>query len=130
MFHNGEPFNADSVVFSWEVQKQPENAYFNYYERAAEVNKIDEYTVELVAQEPNALFLGLTAAIWFFVPPEYYREVGLTGFGQEPIGTGPFMLTECGQGRPHRVGAEPELLARGLPQARPDHLPADHRVLD
>ena len=60
VFHNGEPFNADSVVFSWEVQKQPENAYFNYYERAAEVNKIDEYTVELVAQEPNALFLGLT----------------------------------------------------------------------
>ena len=23
VFHNGEPFNADSVVFSWEVQKHP-----------------------------------------------------------------------------------------------------------
>ena len=79
VFHNGEPFNADSVVFSWEVQKTPDNQYFNYYERASEVNKIDEFTVELVAPNSNALLLGLTAGIWFFVPPEYYTEVGLTG---------------------------------------------------
>ena len=51
VFHNGEPFNADSVVFSWEVQKTPDNQYFNYYERASEVNKIDEFTVQLVAPE-------------------------------------------------------------------------------
>ncbi len=116
VFHNGEPFNADSVVFSWEMQRQPENAYFNYYERAAEVNKIDEYTVELVAKEPNALFLGLTAAIWFFVPPEYYGEVGLTGFGQEPIGTGPFMLTEWAKGDRIVLERNPNYWREGYPK--------------
>ena len=116
VFHNGEPFNADSVVFSWEVQKQPENAYFNYYERAAEVNKIDEFTVELVAPEPNALFLGLTAAIWFFVPPEYYAEVGLTGFGQAPVGTGPFMLTEWVQGDRIVLDRNPNYWREGFPK--------------
>ena len=116
VFHNGEPFNADAVVFSWEVQKQPENAYFNYYERAAEVNKIDEYTVELVAQEPNALFLGLTGAIWAFVPPKYYSEVGLTGFSQDPIGTGPFMLTEWVRGDRIVLDRNPNYWREGYPK--------------
>ena len=116
VFHNGEPFNADAVVFSWEVQKQPENAYFNYYERASEVNKIDEYTVELVAPNPNALFLGLTGAIWFFVPPKYYAEVGLEGFGQEPIGTGPFMLTEWVQGDRIVLDRNPNYWRKGYPK--------------
>ncbi len=116
VFHNGEPFNADAVVFSWEVQKQPENAYFNYYERAAEVNKIDEYTVELVAQESNALFLGLTGAIWAFVPPKYYSEVGLTGFSQDPIGTGPFMLTEWVRGDRIVLDRNPNYWREGYPK--------------
>ena len=115
VFHNGEPFNADSVVFSWEVQKTPDNQYFNYYERASEVNKIDEFTVELVAPESNALFLGLTAAIWFFVPPEYYAEVGLTGFGQAPVGTGPFMLTEWVQGDRIVLDRNPNYWREGFP---------------
>ena len=116
VFHNGEPFNADAVVFSWEVQKQPENNYFNYYERAAEVNKIDEYTVELVAPKASALFLGLTGAIWFFVPPEYYSEVGLTGFGQAPIGTGPFMLTEWAKGDRIVLDRNPNYWREGYPK--------------
>ena len=116
VFHNGEKFNADAVVFSWEVQKQPENEYFNYYERASEVNKIDEYTVELVAPEPNALFLGLTGAIWFFVPPEYYSEVGLTGFTQAPVGTGPFMFTEWVQGDRIVLDRNPNYWREGHPK--------------
>ena len=116
VFHNGEPFNADSVVFSWEVQKTPDNNYFNYYERASEVNKIDEFTVELVAPKPNALFLGLTAAIWAFVPPEYYTEVGLTGFSQAPIGTGPFMLTEWVQGDRIVLDRNPNYWREGFPK--------------
>ena len=116
VFHNGEKFNADAVVFSWEVQKQPENQYFNYYERASEVNKIDEYTVELVHPEPNALFFGLAGAIWFFVPPEYYSEVGLTGFGQAPVGTGPFMFTEWVQGDRIVLDRNPNYWREGFPK--------------
>ena len=116
VFHNGEPFNADSVVFTWEVAKAPENQYFNQYERAVEVNKVDEFTVELVAAEPSALFLGLTAALWFFFPPEYYTEVGLTGFGQAPIGTGPFMLTEWVQGDRIVLDKNPNYWREGFPK--------------
>src|SRR5690606_14828603 len=28
------------------------------------------------------------------LPPVYYQEVGIEGFGQKPVGTGPFMLEE------------------------------------
>ena len=116
VFHNGEPFNADAVVFSWEVQKTPENQYFVFFERAIEVNKVDEFTVDIVAPEPNALFLGLVGAIWFFVPPVYYEEVGLVGFGQAPIGTGPFVLTEWVQGDRIVLDKNPNYWREGYPK--------------
>ena len=116
VFHNGEPFNADAVVFSWEVQKNPENQYFDVYERAVAVNKIDEFTVEIVSPEVNSLFLGLVAAAWFFFPPVYYEEVGLSGFSQAPVGTGPFMLTEWIQGDRIVLDKNPDYWREGFPK--------------
>ena len=55
-FHNGEPFNADSVVFSWETYNKPEVTY-PWNEDADSVEKIDDYTVKVSTTEPNALVL-------------------------------------------------------------------------
>ena len=116
VFHNGEPFNADAVVFSWGAAKDPENQYFNIWERASEVNKVDEFTVELVSPEVNSLFIGLTAAQWFFFPPDYYTEVGRDDFGQAPVGTGPFMLNEWIQGDRIVLDKNPNYWREGFPK--------------
>jgi peptide/nickel transport system substrate-binding protein len=116
VFHNGEPFNADAVVFTWGVAKDPENQYFNIWERASEVNKVDEFTVEIVSPEINSLFLSLTATQWFFFPPAYYAEVGRSDFSQAPIGTGPFMLTEWIQGDRIVLDKNPNYWRDGFPK--------------
>jgi len=36
-FHNGEPFNADAVVYSWQVYSQPEVTYANEWTTAKSV---------------------------------------------------------------------------------------------
>lgn len=97
-FHNGEAFDAETVRFTWEVGKNPENAYFDSFELASDVRVVDDYTVEIEAPEPNSLFLVQVGAGWPMFPPEYYTEVGLQGFATAPVGTGPFQLAEWDQG--------------------------------
>ena len=46
-FHNGELFNADAVVYSWQVYSQPEVTYASNWTIADKVEKLDEYTVNL-----------------------------------------------------------------------------------
>jgi peptide/nickel transport system substrate-binding protein len=92
-FHNGEPFNADSVIFSWERGKQI-TQWGERWARAIEVEAIDEFTVIMRTEKPDPLFLGIVAQHFGFVPPNYIAEVGEDGFNDHPVGTGPFMFVE------------------------------------
>ena len=97
-FHNGEPFNADAVVFSWERASTADFEYSNLWQQPKSVEKIDDYTVKVTLEEPNALFLSTVADNWAMVPPGYFEEVGQQGFDEHPIGTGPFMFVEWVKG--------------------------------
>ncbi len=117
-FHNGEPFNADAVVFSWEVGKDPENEYAYIWEMADSVEKIDEYTVRITTPEPNALFLRFMAYNWMMVPPQYFQEVGVEGFEQHPIGTGPFKFVEWKRGDRIVYEANEDYWREGMPKVK------------
>lgn len=97
-FHNGEPFDAEAVRFTWEAGKNPENAYFDGFELASDVTVIDDYTVSITSPEPSSLFLVQVGYGWPMLPPDYYTEVGLAEFSRAPVGTGPFQLVEWNQG--------------------------------
>lgn len=114
-FHNGEPFNADAVVFSWEQGKMPENEWFSLWENATSVTAIDEYTVEITTEGPRPLFLREMAQNWAMIPPGYFQEVGLEGFLQEPVGTGAFQLVEWIQGDRIVMEAFEEYWREGYP---------------
>jgi peptide/nickel transport system substrate-binding protein len=97
-FHNGEPFNAQSVVASWERGKNPENQYASDWETAISVVALDEMTVEVKTEGPQPLFLRYVAQSWAMTPPGYIDEVGEEGFLTAPVGTGPFKLVELIEG--------------------------------
>jgi len=97
-FHNGEPFNADSVVLTWERGKDAGFEYSNYLQDADSVTKVDDYTVKITTPEPNALFFTTLHDIWAMIPPEYFAEVGQEGFDEHPIGTGPYKFVEWVKG--------------------------------
>lgn len=115
-FHNGEPFNADAVVATWEYGKDPSNDYAQSYSKVSEVEAIDEYTVKLVTPSPDPVLLTEIAnGGWIALPPAYMAEVGIDGFEAAPVGTGPFQFVERIAGDRIVYEAFPEYWEEGLP---------------
>jgi len=98
VFHNGEPFNADAVVFNWERVVASDFEYAYHWQEPTAVETVDEYTVRVTLEEPNALFLATVADNWAMIPPGYFEEVGQEGFNAHPMGTGPFKFVEWAKG--------------------------------
>jgi peptide/nickel transport system substrate-binding protein len=98
VFHNGEPFNADAVVFNWERAANGDFEYSNLWQSATAVEAVDEYTVKITLESPDALFLGTVADNWAMIPPGYFEEVGQEGFEEHPMGTGPYKFVEWVKG--------------------------------
>jgi peptide/nickel transport system substrate-binding protein len=98
-FHNGEPFNADAVVFSWEHGSRPEMEWSEKWQLAESVEKVDEFTVKVTTDGPKPLLLRSMTTFWAMIPPLYWEEVGGdSGFGEAPVGTGPFKFVEWVKG--------------------------------
>ncbi|HJR01013.1 MAG TPA: ABC transporter substrate-binding protein, partial [Methylomirabilota bacterium] len=95
VFHNGEPFNAEAVRFTFErvldpSQKSPNRANVG---EVARVEVVDDHTVNLVLRQPYAPLLN--RLIDFpIVPPRYTAEKGNQGLALRPVGTGPFKFVE------------------------------------
>jgi len=56
-FHDGTPFTADDVVFSYHRILQPQGTLQIYVAGVKEVKKIDDYTVDLILSGPSPILL-------------------------------------------------------------------------
>src|SRR5687767_5349292 len=56
-FHDGSPFTADDVVFSFTRIKQPQGTMQIYVSGVSDVKKVDDYTVDFILAGPNPLLL-------------------------------------------------------------------------
>jgi peptide/nickel transport system substrate-binding protein len=56
-FHDGAPFTADDVVFSFGRIKQPQGTMAIYVTGIAEIKKVDDHTVDFVLSAPNPILL-------------------------------------------------------------------------
>lgn len=115
-FHNGEDFDAQDVVTSWEAGTDPVNAYAYDVARTTSVEVIDDYTVKLTSEEPDPLFLRFVAGSWAMIPTDYFNEVGLEGIEANPVGTGPFKFVEWVQGDRIVLEAFEDYWDEGLPK--------------
>jgi len=116
-FHNGEDFDAQDVVTSWEAGKDPTNAYAYELEETASVEVIDDYTVKMTTEKPNPLYLRrFVASSWAMIPTDYYNEVGLSGIEENPVGTGPFKFVEWAKGDRISLEAFEDYWDEGLPK--------------
>lgn len=97
-FHNGEPFNADAVKFTFdrllgdEGKKGPQQSNYNAIEKVVVVNA---NTVDFILKNPDPVLLTKLAGYGaMIVPPKYITEKGSTYFGANPVGTGPFKFVD------------------------------------
>ena len=56
-FHDGSPFSADDVVFSFTRIKQPQGTMQVYVSGVTEVKKIDDNTVDFILNGPNPILM-------------------------------------------------------------------------
>ena len=111
-FQPTRDFNADDVVFMIERQWKESHPYFkvtspnhSYFgdmgmpKLLKSVEKVDEHTVKIVLNRPEAPFLADLAMQWAGVQSKEYADAMLKAgtpekIDQEPIGTGPFALVQ------------------------------------
>ena len=117
-FHNGEAFNANSVVATWQRGKQDKMQWKEKFALAKYVQKVDEYTVKIGTEGPSPLLLRVIAEYWAMIPPRYYQQMGENGFLNHPVGTGPFVFKEWKKGDRIIFEANPDYWETGYPKVK------------
>ena len=95
-FHNGDPFTAEDVKFSFDRVLDPatKSPQYGNIRAIKEVKIVDSQTVHLVTDKPFPLLLE---RVVFFpiIPKKHYEKVGAQAFAESaPVGTGPYKFVE------------------------------------
>jgi peptide/nickel transport system substrate-binding protein len=99
-WHNGDPFTADDVVFTYNRSKDPNQSIHSAnLTNVSDVVKVDDLTVKLILAKPQASLLVKTlerssGRAMTIVNQRAIEEMGLEQYGLTPVGTGPFMVTD------------------------------------
>jgi dipeptide transport system substrate-binding protein len=119
-------FNADDILFSIERQWKEEHPYFkvtsanhSYFvdmgmpKLLKSVEKVDDYTVKITLNQPEAPFLSDLAMPFAAIQSKEYADAMLKArtpekIDQDPIGTGPFYLVQYQKDAVIRYKAFPE----------------------
>jgi peptide/nickel transport system substrate-binding protein len=101
-FHDGRPFTADDVVFSFQRASERTSQFANYAKAVGVPKKIDDYTVEFNPPQFDVIFMSHvnTIAIMSRSWCEEHKAIHPLDFAQHEEtfaarnanGTGPFML--------------------------------------
>lgn len=104
-FHNGEPFDADDVVYTINMVTNKENKVINNQMVAwmDHAEKIDQDTVRIVLKQPFPAALEYLATGVPIYPNEYHQKVGKEGMAKSPIGTGPYKVVEFEAGKSYTL---------------------------
>ena len=96
-FHNGEPFDAQSVKATMDYIKDPANKthYAARWNLVKEVQIVDPYTVRFITEKPwPGLIDRISLGDMLMMPPKALRAEGAQGLLAKPVGTGPFKFSQ------------------------------------
>jgi peptide/nickel transport system substrate-binding protein len=126
-FHNGDPFTAEDVKFSFHRAKGARLLH----EKVREVAVAGPHRVRFVLHEPwpdFMVFYGTlaTGAGWI-VPKKYVEQVGVEGFLKAPVGLGPYrfvshtpgveLVMEAFEGYWRKMPSVKRLVYKSVPEA-------------
>ena len=132
-FHNGDPFTAEDVKFSFQRAKGARLLK----EKVREVAVVDPHPVRFHLHEPFPDFMAfygtLTTGAGWIVPKQHIEKVGDDAFKKHPIGLGPYrfvsqnvgveLILEAYEGYWRKVPSVKRLVFRGRPGS---HYPGRH----
>jgi peptide/nickel transport system substrate-binding protein len=93
-FHDGQPFDADDVVYTLNFAANPENKSLSPTNTSwiKNVEKIDQFKVRINFRKTFPAALEFLAGPLPIYPHLYYSKVGPKGMAQQPIGSGPYKV--------------------------------------
>ena len=137
-FHDGSDFTADDVVWNFKKVRDNEAPQYEPKQAAlvaqripalAQVNKIDDHTVEILTKEPSA-YVPYQVSFWFMSSQEHWEKVGSWAeFAKQPSGTGPWkfvsqtqrarveMVPNKNYWNPQRIPKVDRIVLRPIPEA-------------
>ena len=126
-FHNGDPFTADDVKFSFHRAK----GYKILKEKVRDVEVAGPHRVRIHLHEPWPDFMTfygtMVAGHGWIVPKKYVERVGDDGFKKHPVGLGPYkfvshtpgveVVLEAFEGYWRKVPTVKRLVFKSVPEA-------------
>ena len=99
-WHDGKPFTAEDVKFTFDAIRDEENRSYHApdFEDVAEITVLDEHTVSIRLSAVNVAFLDYTTMPILpkhCLQGENWQD---SDFFFEPVGTGPYRLTDWDKG--------------------------------
>ena len=100
-WHDGTPFTADDLVFSWEYARNPQTAAVTIGSyRDIKVEKIDNHAVRVIFTEPTPFWAdAFVGAAGMIIPKHLFADY-VGGKSREapsnlkPVGTGPYVFVD------------------------------------
>jgi peptide/nickel transport system substrate-binding protein len=101
-WHDGRPFSADDVVFTWEYVSDPATAAISVgsYSELDRVEKIDAHTVRLVYRQPTPFWARPFVGPFGLVLPKHLFDAYRGAKSRDapsnlkPVGTGPYRFVD------------------------------------
>ena len=116
-FHNGDPFTAEDVQFSFERYKGASAGELKQKVKAVEI--VNAHHVRFHLHEPWPDFYDLLRhhghGVGWIVPKKYIEKIGSEAFKNQPVGLGPYRLVSHQPGsrwswrRIRTTGARPRM---------------------
>ncbi|MDN3923003.1 ABC transporter substrate-binding protein [Roseateles violae] len=102
-FHDGTPFTADDVIFSFGRIRQPQANMSIYVSGIKEIKKVDSHTIDMVLEGPNPVLLRnivyfrIISKSWAeknkSLNTQDYKAKEDTYASRNAMGTGPYKIT-------------------------------------
>ena len=127
-FSNGEPFNAEAVIWNFKraaSDKYPRQAY-EFRDCVKDYEAVDDTTVKFILSKPDLFFPQHIAEVPM-LEPKHSEEIGEEAIGSDIVGTGPYIFKSWEADKeivleknPDYWGEEPEVdraVFRTIPEA-------------
>jgi len=100
-WHDGKPFTADDVVFTWEYARTPETATVSIGSyKDVRVAKVDDFTVRVTFAKPTPYWADAFVGIYGMILPKHLFGDYIGARSREaptnlkPVGTGPYLFVD------------------------------------
>lgn len=106
-FQNGEPFDAEAVIRTFEILRSEAGRAFFVAPEIAGIETfraLDPATLAITTKTPDAI-LPTRLSLVSIVAPKAWATLGPDAFARTPVGTGPFRLVDWGKGAQARLEA-------------------------